>query len=87
MGDSRHESTGTFTVTVEEHIERLTNTLKSRAPVTVRKYELIADGDKVAVVGTARSNDRIVNWVQVFRLENGKIAETWWLGNVRGVEW
>ena len=67
MGGIRHESTGIFTATVKEHIERLTKALEVRAPVTVWKYELIAEGDKAAVVGPAKSDDGIVNWVQMFR--------------------
>ena len=69
MGGIHHGSTGIFTATVEEHIERLTKALEVRAPVTVWKYELIAEGDKAAVVGTDKSDDGIVivNWVQMFR--------------------
>jgi predicted SnoaL-like aldol condensation-catalyzing enzyme len=92
----RHESTGTFTVSIEDHRK----TLKERygglekAHGSKYSYQLIAEGDKVCIFGTyigfrkgGESDSDVYNYVQVFRLFNGKIVETWFPGFVKNVEW
>ena len=49
-------------------------------------YELIAEGDKVATIWKSKVSGSNMNSVQVYRLENGKIAETWLTGWVDS-EW
>ena len=91
----RHEPTGTFTVTVEEQMELLKDRYSGREEAQNREvsYQLFAEGDKVCMIGTFRgsrkggeSND-VYNYVQVFRLEYGKIVEIWFPGFVKNVEW
>ena len=90
---TRHESTGTFTVTVEDHAKRLSALYGERARANVSSYRLFAEGDMVCVIGTFKgyrqggADQEVYNWVQAFRLENGKIVETWWPGYAKNVEW
>ena len=91
----RHEPSGTFSVTVEEQMALLRERYGGREEAQSREgsYELFAEGDKVCMIGSfkgfrigARAHD-VYNYVQVFRLENGKIVETWFPGFVKNVEW
>lgn len=42
------------------------------------KYRLFAEGDFVGSIGLLAFNDGMEwDWVQLFRLENGKLSETW----------
>ena len=42
------------------------------------KYRLFADGDFVGAIGLMAFNDGMEwDWVQLFRLKNGKLSETW----------
>ena len=42
------------------------------------KYFLMAEGDYVTAIGTWKINDQMQwDWVQTFRVENGKLVETW----------
>ena len=91
----RHEPSGTFTVTVEEQKALLRERYSGREEAQSREvsYELFAECDKVCMIGTFKGYrvggeaDDIYNYVQVFRLENGKIVETWFPGFVKNVEW
>lgn len=92
---TRHEPTGTFTVTVEEQMELLKGRYSGREEAQSREssYQLIAEGDKVCGMGTFKGyrkggeQDDVYHFLQVFRLENGKIVETWFPGFVKNVEW
>jgi predicted SnoaL-like aldol condensation-catalyzing enzyme len=91
----RHEPSGTFTVTVEEQMALLKERYSGRKEAQNREvsYKLFGEGDKVCMIGTFRGYrkgggaDDSYNYVQVFRLENGKIVETWFPGLVKNVEW
>ncbi len=91
----RHEPSGTFTVTVEEQMTLLKERYSGREEAQSREVsnELFAEGDKVCMIGTFRGYrtggepDDVYNYVQVFRLEDGKIVETWFPGFVKNVEW
>jgi len=83
---TRHEPDGTRVVTNDQYAEELTK-LSERFPPYEAKYDLIADQDKVAVVGTMKMEKNLMHWVQIFRLEKGKLVETWFPGWVRDVEW
>ena len=94
---TRHEPTGTFTVTIEEHMKRIQElyggTEKDKG-IKEGGIEYIAEGDKVCLIGWFRgyrkggeSDVDLYNYVQVFRLEGGKIVETWFPGFVKNVEW
>ena len=92
----RHELTGTWTATIEEHLERIKQLYKSDEIVQKPRisYELIAEGDKVAGYGTMRgyraggqTGNYVYSFVQLFRLEGQKIVETWFPGWVKNVAW
>ena len=58
------------------------------------EYELIAEGDKVCMLSWFKgyrkggeSDLDLYNCLQLFRLEDGKIVETWFPGFVKNVEW
>ncbi len=94
---TRHESTGTFTATIEEHMKRLQGLYGGKEKIDNSPegaYELIAEGDKVCVLSWFKgyrkggeSDFDLYNSLQLFRLKNGKIVETWFPGFVRDVEW
>ena len=59
-----------------------------------QSYRLFAEGDMVCMIGTSKgyrkggeTDHDIYNYVQSFRLENGKIVETWFPGFAQNVEW
>ena len=86
----RHEPTGTWTATIAALMERANKAFDDGVTTQGRRtYALIAEADKVAVLGTARSLDGELEYhfVQVFRLAHGKLVETWFPGYVRGVDW
>jgi len=83
----RHEPEGTRTVLNKDYAEEVAKIGEKYPSFDEFKYELIAEGEKVAVVGVFRVSGLVVNWVQVFRLKNEKIVETWWSGSANGVDW
>jgi len=92
----RHEKTGTFTVDVKDYWKVLKNRYGGADQATKSKhsYQYIAEGDKVCIFGTYKgyrkggtSDFDVYSGVQVFRLEAGKIVETWFPGFVKDVEW
>lgn len=92
----RHEKTGTFTVDIEEYWKVVRDRYGGveKAKTMEQSYELIAEGDKVCIFGTTKgyreggeSDYDILNGVQVFRLYDGKIVETWFPGFAKNVEW
>ena len=72
----RHEPTGTFSATAEEHAARLHQGMQGR-PV-VMNYDVVAEGRMVAVVGTYQGGA----WTQAWRVADGKLVESWWAGNL-----
>ena len=72
---TRHEPTGTFTVTVEEQMDLLKERYSGREEAQSREvsYDLFAERDKVCMIGTFRGYrkggefDDVNNYVQVFR--------------------
>jgi general stress protein 26/predicted SnoaL-like aldol condensation-catalyzing enzyme len=92
----RHESSGTSTVTIEEHMKKTIERYggPERIEGSEQSYQLFAEGDKVCMIGTYKGyrkggeSDRdVYNFVQVFRLKDGKIVETWFPGFVKNVDW
>jgi predicted SnoaL-like aldol condensation-catalyzing enzyme len=92
----RHESTGSWTTTVADHLQRL-KVLYADGGTRPRprlQYRLVAEGDYVAGWGTmsgyrggAARDDEIYSFIQLFRLDRGKLAETWLPGFAVGVDW
>lgn len=92
----RHEKTGTFTVNVEDYWKLIRDRYggAERARSMEHSYKMIAEGDMVCIVGFSKgfreggsSDFDILNAVQVFRLENEKIVETWFPGFIRNIDW
>jgi hypothetical protein len=86
---TRHEMGGTRVVTAEEYRDQ-TAGLLSKVTIRDLRYGMIAEGDKVCVIGSWRfsgpsesgkdSTPTPWDWVQMFRAENGKLVETWLSG-------
>ena len=79
---TRHEASGTFDVTAEEHGARLAEAIAARdrregRTQMVPDYRVFAAGDRVGVIATAPGNGP---YVQAWRVENGKFVESWWPG-------
>ena len=90
----RHEPTGTFTVTVEEHAQRMEKAISRFENMGEFSYDLFAEGDKVCVLGRFKREGKegapetkSSNFIQIFRLKDGKLVETWYTGMARDVEW
>lgn len=93
----RHDSTGTYTVTVEEHMKTVKELYGGPEKIQESEEgesELIAEGDKVCMLSWFKGYRKggegdldLYNCVQVFRLEDEKIVETWFPGFVKNVEW
>lgn len=92
----RHEATGSWTTTVEQHLQRIKDLYtagRARQPLRI-SYALVAEGDRVAGWGTMRgyrggaTADHSVNsFVQMFRIVEGRLVETWFAGWAVGVDW
>ncbi len=79
----RHESTGTFSATAEEHGKRLQEAFGGRSlRLTYRSF---AEGDKVGVIGVG--DQRFGNWLQTWRVAGSKLVESWSRGTAPGVDW
>jgi len=91
----RHEKTGTFTVNVEDYWKVLKDRYggSEKAQISEHRYQLFAEGDMVCVFGSYKGyrkggdDNDVYNSVQVFRLSDGKIVETWFPGFAKNVEW
>lgn len=76
---TRHESGGTRTITAEEYRDFLVAAMVD-AEISDGRYKLIADDDHVVAIGSWVFNGQQWDWVQAFRVENGKLVETWLSG-------
>ena len=76
---TRHEANGTRQVTAEEYRDALAGSL-SEAVVEDLRYRLIAEDDRVVAIGTWKIDGAQWDWVQAFRVEGGKLVETWLSG-------
>ncbi len=74
---TRHDLVGTRTVTAEEYRDQLNQSSKDWK-ISDFRYFLMAEGDFVTAIGSWKVNGAMQwDWVQSFRIENGKIVETW----------
>jgi predicted SnoaL-like aldol condensation-catalyzing enzyme len=74
---TRHDVVGERTVTAEEYRDQL-NASSKDWEVSNFHYWLMAEADFVTAIGTWTINGTMTwDWVQTFRIENGRIAETW----------
>ncbi len=78
-----HGPTGTTLLSAEEG-GRLASDFGQGAPARLT-YRAFAEGDKVGIVGRGQ---RGANWVQAWRVREGKVAETWYPNfTARDVDW
>ena len=82
----RHEPGGTRTISAQEYRGQL-EAMMPKLDVQDLEYDLIAEGDRVVAIGSWRLNGTPQNWVQAFRVENGKLVETWLSGIAADCEW
>ena len=75
----RHESGGTRSLTGEEYRAQLAAIVASWE-ITDMRYSLISEGDKVVAIGSWKVDGKQMDWVQAFRVEKGKLVETWLSG-------
>lgn len=76
---TRHEAGGTRTITAEDYRDFL-KTAMVDAVIADGRYRLIAEDDHVVAIGSWTFNGEQWDWVQAFRVENGKLVETWLSG-------
>jgi hypothetical protein len=76
---TRHEAGGTRTITAEEYRDFL-NEHMTTAEIADGRYRLIAEDDHVVAIGSWKLNGQQWDWVQAFRVEHGKLVETWLSG-------
>lgn len=73
----RHDVRGTREVTAEEYRDELVP-MKGQWEISDFHYFLMAEGDYVTAIGTWKINGAMQwDWVQTFRVEKGRLVETW----------
>ena len=74
---TRHDVVGNRSVTAEEYRDQLKQS-SSDWEISDFHYFLMAEGDFVTAIGSWKINGAMQwDWVQSFRVEKGKIVETW----------
>lgn len=74
---TRHDVRGTRAVTAEAYRDELL-AVATQWTISDFSYFLMAEGDYVTSIGTWKVNGTMQwDWVQAFRIENGKLVETW----------
>lgn len=76
---TRHEAGGTRTITADEYRDFLKAAMVD-AEISAGRYRLIAEDDHVVAIGSWVFNGQQWDWVQAFRVEHGKLVETWLSG-------
>jgi hypothetical protein len=72
----RHDMGGSRSVTAEEYRDQ-TRAIASGWEIRNLRYALVAEGDRVVSIGSWSVDGRQMDWVQCFRVANGKLVETW----------
>ena len=81
---TRHDVVGDRAVTAEEYRDQM-KAAASDWTIDAFHYFLIAEGDYVTAIGTWTINGgQQWDWVQAFRVEDGKLVETWLPGMAVG---
>ena len=76
---TRHESGGTSHVSAADYQELVRSFCQS-VTISDLRFQLMADGDRVAAIGSWKIDGQQWDWVQIFRVEEGRIVETWLSG-------
>lgn len=83
---TRHEAGGTRTITAEDYRDFL-NEHMATVDIVDGRYRLIAEDDHVVAIGSWTLNGEQWDWVQAFRVEHGKLVETWLSGIGTDTRW
>ncbi len=89
----RHEAGGTYTVTAGEYADRIRSLRERFTELRYAVHDTAVAGDRFWIRYTFRGGpDSTGPWpkrpgLQVYRLEDGKLAETWMLLMPEGMEW
>lgn len=76
---TRHEMGGTRVVSADEYQQQVRSLCES-VTITDMRYRLAAERDLVTAIGSWKVDGKQWDWVQVFRVENNKVVETWLSG-------
>ncbi len=77
----RHDMTGANNLMPAESYRDMLKPVLGHLEVQEFEYYLVAEGDYVGALGRyILEGDRQWDWVQVFRLKDGRLAETWLTG-------
>ncbi len=82
----RHESDGTRVVTAEQYRDQLRENVGEQGPDGYAQVDMFGEGDKVVVIWSVES-PAPVSSVQVYRVADGKLVETWYSRIVQGYAW
>ena len=85
-----HDTSGTLRLDSLAAERRLREQLEPRLVGTIdRSYSLLAEGNMVAAIGVAsqRELEHTSHWVQLFRVDDGQVCETWVSGSAGDVDW
>ena len=82
----RHEAGGTRTISAEDYRAQ-TAEIAANWDITDMRYSLVSEGDKVVAIGSWKVNGNQMDWVQAFRVEQGKLVETWLSGMGMESQW
>lgn len=83
---TRHEPNGTRSISATDYRDQL-KTFGPNLDVKELTYRLVVEDDMVTAIGRWKLNGNVQHWVQAFRVENGKLVETWLTGITSGCEW
>lgn len=83
---TRHETGGTTVLSAEEY-QAIVQGVCDNMTVSDLVYDLIGEGDRVVALGQWKLDGDQWDWVQAFRVEHGKIVETWLSGIATESNW
>ena len=75
----RHEMGGTREISAEDYRDQLLASAQDWE-ISDFTYRLITEGDFATAIGSWKVNGKQWDWVQAFRVADGKIVETWLSG-------
>ena len=88
----RHEPKGSRVVTRDKYLEEI-KSLREKINMRFISLKISADQDRIWVLWTVTTTSpetgekQFGRGVQIYRLEEGKLAETWWMGTIDQGAW
>ncbi len=76
---TRHETHGTAEVTTEDY-QAIVRSVCESMEITDGRYRLIVEDDHAAAIGSWKLDGKQWDWVQSFRVADGRLVETWLSG-------